>query len=281
MRQYLRACRLRIGSVGMLEKEYLGFRVTFKVEKNLESNPNTAAISIYNLSDTSRARIEMKDAICSLDVGYGDEFEQIFFGTIAKAFTKKVGPDLITEIECGDGEKAYQQAKIDLSFPPGATMQQVLDKVTASMREVVGGGVTSVKSFLLNQFKSFGTGAVFSGSAKDTLDSLTKSVGLEWSIQDGEIQFLETNAGTQEEQFVVNPSTGLIGSPGKIKAAAASGDTNGITFDMLLQPKLRPGRLIQIEAANVNGIFRVTKISHEGDNFGGTWLSKCEGYLPQ
>lgn len=279
--QFLRAARLRVGAVGTLEKEYVGFRVAFKIEKNLESNPNTSTISIYNLNESSRARLEAKDAICSLDVGYGEELEQIFVGNVAKAFTKKVGTDFVTEVECGDGEKAFQEAKVDISFPPGATMQQVLDKVASSFKSVTSGGVKSIKNFLLTQFKSFGTGLVLSGSSKDILDNLTKTAGLEWSIQDGELQFLEAGKGTLETAFEVSSSTGLIGSPGKIKAASVDGPQGGIEFQVLLQPKLRPGRLVKISSAGVSGVYRATKVVHEGDNQGGTWLTKCEAYLQQ
>ena len=277
--QFLRSARLRVGATGTLEKEYVGFRVTFKIEKTLESNPNTSTISIYNLSPDSRARFEAKNAIVSLDVGYGSELEQIYLGRVAKAFTRKIGPDFVTEIESGDGERAFQAAKVDLAFPPGATAQEVLSKVADTFKGVDGGGVKSIKNFLLGQFKSFATGFVASGSSRDVLDSLTKTCGLEWSIQDGQIQILEKGKGTLETAFEVSPSSGLVGSPGKVKASSAEGPQGGVEFSMLLQPKLVPGRLVRLSSAGVSGVFRIAKVVHEGDNQGGTWLSKCEGYL--
>jgi hypothetical protein len=155
----------------------------------------------------------------------------------------------------------------------------VLDKVAASLKSVPSGGVKSIKNFLVSQFKSFGTGLVLSGGSKDILDSLTKTVGLEWSIQDGELQFLEGGKGTLETAFDVSPGTGLVGSPGKVKSSTPTGPQGGIEFSMLLQPKLRPGRLVKISSVGVSGVYRATKISHEGDNQTGTWLTKCEAYL--
>lgn len=280
MRQFIRNARLRVGTKGTLEKEYVGFRLNFKFDKNLESSPNTGIINIYNLSQESREKFEAKNAICSLDVGYGNELLQLFSGNIAKATTRKSGIDRITEIELGDGEKAYQEAKIDLTFPPGATADQIIQKVAFSFKDVVSGGVNAIREFIIPKFKSYGTGVILSGTAKDILDSLTKTVGMEWSIQDGELQIIEQQKPTNDESVFLSPTTGLIGSPGKIKADAGKNiPDGGIEFQCLLQPKLKPGRLIEIESELISGVYRISKVTHEGDNFAGNWVSKCEAYV--
>ena len=37
-------------------------RVVFKIEKDTKPEPNKAEISVYNLNDESRAKVEKKDA---------------------------------------------------------------------------------------------------------------------------------------------------------------------------------------------------------------------------
>lgn len=280
-RQYLRQARLRVGANGLLENEFDGFRIVFRIEKSLNPTPNTSTISIFNLSKDSRTRFEAKGAICSLGVGYDGNVEQIFIGNIAKATTKKQGTDWITEIECGDGEKAFKEAKLDVSLPAGANAQDVLGKLGDAFKGVQDGGVTAVKDVLLTQFKSFGTGLVLSGSASEVLDSLTKTVGLEWSIQDGELQILEQDKALLGQAFVASASTGLIGSPGAIKTAGQDPQATegGIEFSMLLQPALKPGRQVRVESELLTGTYRVAKVNHEGDSHGGSWISKCEAYL--
>lgn len=278
--QFNRVARLRVGVSGTLEKEFIGLRTIFKFEKNLESNPNTGSISVYNLSETSRAKFEAKNAICSLDVGYGEKLTQIFKGNISKATTRKQGVDIITDIELGDGEKAYNEATIELSLPAGTTAEQALNKVTTSFQNVAFGGIDAVKSFIINGVKSYGKGITLSGNSKAIMDILTKTLNMEWSIQDGQIQVLEKNKPTMDVAFELTPETGLIGSPGKIKSDSGKNNPDGgIEFQCLLQPNLNPGRAIKIKSFAINGEYRITKVTHEGDNFSGNWLSKCEAYI--
>lgn len=280
-RQYLRSARLRVGGAGTLEKEFAGFRVSFTIEKSLSPTPNTSTILIYNLSKDSRTRFEAKEAICSLEVGYGDNLEKIFIGNIAKATTRKQSADWITEIECGDGEKAFREAKIDVSLPAGSNAQDVLGKLGDALLNVKAGGVTAVKNVLLSQFKTFGTGLILSGSASEILNQVTQGLDLEWSVQDGELQFLEKDKGLLGQAFVASASTGLIGSPGTIKVSEQDpkASDGGIEFSMLLQPALKPGRLVKIESQEINGTYRIAKVVHEGDSQEGDWISKCEAYI--
>ncbi len=278
--QFNRVARLRVGASGSLEKEFVGLRTTFKFDKNLEANPNTGSIIVYNLSESSRAKFEAKNAICSLDVGYGDKLTQIFKGNILKATTRKQGVDIVTEIELGDGEKAYTEATIELSLPAGTTAEQALNKVTSSFQTVAFGGVDAVKSFIVNSIKAYEKGITLSGNSKAVMDVLTKTLNMEWSIQDGQIQVLEKNKPTMDLAFELSTETGLIGSPGKIKSDnGATNPDGGIEFQCLLQPNLNPGRVIKIKSFAINGEYRITKVSHEGDNFQGAWLSKCEAYI--
>lgn len=278
-RQFLRSVRVRVGAIGTLEKEFTGLRVSFKLEKSIESNPNTGTISIYNLSLDSRSKFEQNNAICSLDVGYESSMYQIFTGNITRAATKKEGSDFITEVEVGDGDKALSEAKIDVSLPPGTTNKQVIDKLTASFKDIKSGGINSVKN-VVSQVISFGTGLVITGSSKDVLDNITKTSDLEWSVQDAELQIIEKDSATQETAISLSSSTGLIGSVGKIKSESGKNTPDGgIEFSCLLQANLKCGRLVDINSESVKGLYRITKISHEGDNLTGTWLSKCEAFI--
>jgi hypothetical protein len=80
---------------------------------------------------------------------------------------------------------------------------------------------------------------------------------------------------------VVTSETGLIGSPGRLKSdkqntAKETGD--GVEFQCLLNPKIKPGRLIKLESIGIKGTFKTVKVTHEGDNQGGSWLSKVEAF---
>jgi hypothetical protein len=39
---------------------------------------------------------------------------------------------------------------------------------------------------------------------------------------------------------------------------------------------LYPDGMVKIESESINGIFKISKLNHRGDFFGGEWITKCE-----
>ncbi|HEX5035073.1 MAG TPA: hypothetical protein VFW62_11380, partial [bacterium] len=50
----------------------------------------------------------------------------------------------------------------------------------------------------------------------------------------------------------------------------------GIEFQCLLRPSLLPGRRVRVDSDALKGVFKLTKVSHQGDNMKGDFLSECE-----
>lgn len=272
-----------------------GLRVKFRVTKSTESNPNTAEVDIYNLSESSMSLFQAKDSRVELQVGYkgvpagalggGPEMagngnvESVFIGNVSKAvpknekktakgkgknkFSQSVieGVDIITKVQLSDGENRYRNARLTKGFPPNASLNQVLDELTKSLGLAKGAreGVPSQK---------YANALTVSGLVRDHLSVLTKGNGLQWSIQDETLQILPKNGSTKDSIIVLSPSSGLVGSPQK--------SDKGIEFTSLMQPQIRPGRRVQIDSAFVKGIFIVKKVTHEGDSHEGDFHSKCE-----
>lgn len=274
-------------------KKIEGLRVKFRVIKTSESHPNTAEIDIYNLSENTQAILQAKDTRVELQVGYkglptngfagvlpgtgkGGNVETVFIGNVAKAvpknekgtgkkhrFTQTVveGVDIVTKVQVADGENRYRNSKLTKGFPPNTTLNQVLDELTKQLGLAKGSreGVPDQK---------YANALTLSGLVRDHLNTLTKGNGLQWSIQDETLQILPKNGMTTDSIIVLSPKSGLIGSPQKTD--------KGLQFSSLMQPQIRPGRRVQIEAAFVKGIFVVKKVEHNGDSHTGDFLSKCE-----
>lgn len=137
------------GAVNGIAVENL--RLRFKVEKTLEPNPNKAAVAIYNMSETNRSLAESKPIVSSSSDGgkiqtpgyllvdacyFADEdlqnkkkkppYENVFAGDISRVITRYEGADIITEFESGDGEKAFKDARADMTFGAGANFKDIL-----------------------------------------------------------------------------------------------------------------------------------------------------------
>lgn len=269
-------------------------RIQFKIEKTNESTPNTAEIKIYNLSEETRGLFEAEKSKIRLSIGYlglnpggtaglgfdsSSSVEVVVVGDITKVAHKKKkvtkeigqtdhvtrskveGVDLITTVEVADGDNRYRNSRLDKGYPPNARLRDIFNDLATALG--LGTGV-----FIGIPEKSYANGVALTGLARDSLNVLTKSNRLEWSIQDENLQIIPQGASTSDSAIVISSDTGMVGSPSKT--------SNGVEFDSLIQPALRPGRRVEVDSRLVKGRFKVRKVTHEGDSQRGEFLSKCE-----
>jgi len=256
-----RSSQVVFGPIGQNGKLVSGLRVKFKVEKTSESAPNKANISIWNLTLDSRTLSEQPGNIITLSAGYGGQLENVFVGDVQRALTSESGSDWVTDFECGDGENAYRDKNVDVSFGPGTGLSQILSTVGGKFG--LGAGE---QSGIPN--KSFQNGFVASGSIRSVLDQLTEGYDLEWSIQDGQLQIIKKKSTLSEESVLLSAATGMISSPKK--------KDKGLEIKSLLQPKFKPGKAVVVESKFIKGTFRILKVTHEGDTHGQEWYSTLE-----
>ncbi|MEW5803907.1 MAG: hypothetical protein AB1847_17570 [bacterium] len=264
-----------------------GLRIAFEIEKTSEPNPNTARICIYNLHPKHWPLLESKDNLTvTLEVGYGGNLEQIYFGDIKKSSfsnedaTKNnaapvtfstQGPDTVTTIEAASGIEAIQKATIDKSYTQGIDMKTPLVDVVNTFKEmggvIVDGALDFIKTGTFNS-KKIQTGLALAGSSSVNMDNLTGALGLEWSIQDKKLQIIPKDGKTTEDAVLLSPKTGLVGSPVRRE--------EGIEFTALIQPKIQPGRAVRIESMFINGDFRINKVRFNGDTHDNPWYCTAE-----
>lgn len=257
-------------------------RIKFTVDKTSEFNANKATITVFNISQETRNFLEKKDNIVILRAGYKDSISTIFSGDVLKGKNDRKGPDITTDLECGDGEIALRDAIVNIGLGPGATNTQIINAAIEAITSlsVARGFVESIPTVTFNQ------GFTYSGLAKSLLKDQLKQVGLEYSIQDGELCVFTHNKTDQQIAVEVTPETGLVGFPTK--------SAEGVDFTSLLNPYIRPGRAVKIESKQFQGAFgsqaavasnslvhsgavvRTRRVVHDGDTHEGTWLSKVE-----
>lgn len=98
---------------------------------------------------------------------------------------------------------------------------------------------------------------------------MSKANALEWSIQDETLQIIPKTESSSNVIIELDSNTGLVGSPSKT--------AKGVEFTSLIQPKIRPGVKVKIKSKILEGIFKVRKVTHDGDSHQGDFLTKCEG----
>lgn len=268
--------RTAIVTVDTIEIRALDF--DFEITKTLKPEPNTCSLTIYNLNEEHQAQLEElrpkgKDAKsgipCKLEAGYGETPSLLWLGDLRTVQTFREGTDWVTRLASGDGEKAWRHARISQSFGPKTPIDTALRAIARTLG--VGEGNLSKVVARLKQAGSatYPSGLVLHGAASRHLTELARSAGLEVSIQDGALQFLDRGKALAGSAIVLSAATGLLDSPSVDNEGVVSART-------LLIPDLAPGRIVQMEAERIKGAYRVEKCSWKGTTSGDEWYIDFE-----
>lgn len=281
MRLFKRIWRVTVGTLGLEQID-----VQFRVKKTLKPLPNTCELKIYNLTADHRKQIEQQASKGNvqfnpqkipvrIEAGYvdptsGPQLAQIFLGELRAGQTVRDGPEVVTELSTGDGEKEIATARLNVSFGPGTSIDQALREIVKVLGVNQGNINTAVNLLKAKGLVQFSVkGQVLKGNAADHLSDFCKGAGLEWSIQDGSVQILTLGQPLQGQALLLDDDHGLAGSP--------SVDSKGIlSFTALMIPGLRPGVLVSMNSENVKGGYRVVVVEYEGDTMGNDWYAKCQ-----
>jgi hypothetical protein len=269
---FSRRCALVLGGVRIPARGAAeGLKVEFRVEKTLEKDPNTLDLTVFNLSRESRAKAQAKGARLELLAGYADDVQLIFAGEIRSADHSLDGPNWKTKIQSGDGERAYSGARATESWGPGSKAKDVVAGFVDRMKVDPG-------NFLDAMFAdetTFEHGFAASGRCSSELDRVLGACGMQWSIQDGEMQVIRKGATNARPALLISPATGLIGSP-EIGTPEKQGELGSLKCKTLLRPGVRPGDPVQVVSEHASGAYRVEKLTHIGDTGGGPWYTELE-----
>lgn len=267
MKIFQRYIRLIIDTI-----DVTGLDAQFQVKKNLLPQPNTCELKVYNLNATHRAALEaLKVATISLEAGYEGGYSSLFLGDLRTSISTREGPDWVTSLGAGDGEKAIRTARVSASIKKGATTIDVV-KTIARALGVGEGNLSSAAQTLQASGISdlFSEGTILSGSASREMTHICASAGLTWSIQRGALQILHTKEALDNEALFISQDTGMIGAP--------TSDGKGVvTVKLLMIPDVFPGRKMVLEGQQTRGNYRIEEVVTTGDTAATDWYHEIKG----
>jgi len=281
-RLFDRRCRLVVGlpqtdysTVAPDAIEVDGLRVQFKVVKTDTKEPNTAEVSVWNLSPESRAIVSAKGSKLLVIAGYADTVRQVFTGDVRLVDHTRDGAHWVTKLQAGDGERAYLYAQASDSFKSGTPALVVAERL-ASLLGLDPGNLAGEVALAAVTFTQ---GYSARGRVSAELDRLLKGLGLAWSIQDGRLQVLAPGAAAPGATSIeISPTTGLVGSP-EHGSAPEKGKPAVLSVKSLLLPELRPGSRFSLVSESATGGYVASKVEHTGDTAGGEWYTTVEASL--
>lgn len=260
-RFYIRNVRATVDN-----KRYEGLRMAFQVVTSIRPEPNTAELTIYNLNKDSRTAVQKEKVPVLIEAGYNNEYAAIFKGYLRDASNTNRGTDWITTLITGDGDIAWRESRVKESFKKGAEIDKVIEQLFKRLGPSVDvrDALNKVKSGNFREgLTQFTRGTTLYGKTVEQLSKMMKSKGLEWFVDQGQIQVVERGKVLPTPDGKIQrltANTGLIGSP-------QVGEGKTIKITALLQPTFRLGTLVQVESDSATGNYRITKLTHSGDTY--------------
>lgn len=245
--------------------------VAFRIERDLKPEPSTAEIDLYNLTPDHRKQLQElpEDARVTLEAGYESGTSVLFRGDLTSAVTMRDGTDLVTRVIAGDGSAARRTARVSQSFAPNTPLPSVMGAITDAMGVDTGNVADIARAVLDGGRRLLEGGLTLSGNAASELTRLTRSSGLEWSVQDGRLQLLREGRALDGTAVLLSPDTGLIDAP-------ELDDKGQLRARTLIIPDLFPGRRVQVASEFVTGLFRVERAAYTGETNGEEWTIEID-----
>jgi len=250
-------------------------RVSFTIYKAIDPTSNSCRITIYNMAENTRNQIREIDDVITISAGYADDAgaKLMFTGDILKINHKVRAPDIISEVEAGDGAKTLRETRISISFREGAEVKSVLEDIASKLDITLRPLPDDIQGQYIHGFS-------FAGSAKEGLNKVTERIDLVWSVQNNELQILKRRAAIKLVPKQISYSTGLLEAPEKLTDLKANLEKDkpkpGYSLRMLLLPDVEPGQTVNIDAGLVSGLYRVDLVTHVGDNEGFDFITNLE-----
>lgn len=261
-----RVASITIGKAGEKGLKITGLHMTFKIEKTLGTSSNKAKISIFNLSERSRAILTQENAKIIIEAGTGRSVGIVFSGDVIDAVSKKTGQDIVTQVNAAEGHTAINAVKVDKTYPGGTNFRTIMEDLA---QEMISGGDVSIGNITSTLTAKTQNGIVVTGSAGESIEDIARQNGLSASIQNGEIIVVNKDDGYGGVGLVLSSETGLVGTPQKTK--------DGFNVDsLILGQALNPGRKIKVISNEISGIFAIQKANIDGSVFGGPWMTRME-----
>ena len=280
-RQWLRACSLVVADAGGQGLDLGELRVVFATKKGDTETPNSAEITVYNLSEATAGRMTREFTRVILQAGYEGNTGVIFDGTIrGTRLGRENGTDSWIEILAADGDQAYNFAVVNTTLAAGSLPG---NRVAACQKAFEEKGVSAGHQADLGG-RPLPRGAVMYGMARKYLRAESVTGDASWSVQDGKMMVLKRSGYLPGEAVVLTHETGLVGT--------AEQTNEGVKVRCLLNPRLRVGGRVKLDnksvqaaktelkasakrapALSADGFYRILKVEFSGDTRGNDWYA--------
>lgn len=256
-------------SVELSGKEAEPIYINGQVEKQLSTEPNRADVDIYNLSDSTAARINFRKPILTFEygkkidifAGYEDRAKKIFSGVVISAITSREGKNKITRIACRNIFYELMQLPINKSVAKGELKRIVILEILKDIGATIEGRALSVLNTRLGG-EIFKDATTLTGTAYNIINDINKGLL-------GVVTVYFDDIGTSFNPVGIPldiPSVIYDASLGQIKGTPKPTEI-GVDFTVPLDPDLKMSTPVILLSDTVNSFFGANILNVQSGRF--------------
>lgn len=274
MRLYKRDIRVLIGAdnTGV---EIKNLFIEFEVVKEAVATPGEGFVRVYNLNENTETRIKQKFEQVRIFAGYGENTGLIFNGDGRRVERDREELNRITTVTIGGNVSKITRARVNRSYEGQVTVRQIVTDALPSFN-------LDFDSVDVIPIAATQEDFAFSGRTSDLLKKILTPLNIYYYEVDGVVGFSVIGETPEQTSIVINEFTGMVGTP--------SITDEGVKVKMLLNHQLNVNALVQIQsevldrapnadaqnakASEQQGVYKITKLTHKGDNREGEFLTE-------
>jgi hypothetical protein len=259
-------------------------KIDFQVEKQISTEPNTANIDIYGLSDETAQKINFRKQILEvrygktikIKAGYRDREKKIFQGVVIGANTIRDGVEKITRIEARNLWFELQAKQVKKTAAQG---QPKADFIIGIIRDDIGAELPAESIKYITETlgnETFKDVTTYFGPARQVVDKISNNLlsKIIINFDDAGVNFQPIGIALDVPPLEYGPRTGLKGTPHPTET--------GLDFTVQLDNEARINRLVIVQSDTVRslndgGIYVIKKAIFAGVNRAdGPWETRYE-----
>lgn len=204
--------------------------------------------------------VKRGDVYVEIDGGYLPKPVRMFEGSAQWTRHYKTGPTWVTEMLVGDGLSTMMDGVARKSFPPGATLFEVVEYVIKTMGLGMGNVTEEALLAIVGPGQtSFTFGFTTLGESKWLLSSLIKDFNGEWFVDRGQAYIVKKGEPLPDPAVSVSFDQGLMHQPEPLEGGK-------VRIRSMFRPDIRIGRKVAVLRANFEGTYRAEVVSHRMNN---------------
>lgn len=295
------------GKTFTLQSESQGrdFRCSFQTQAQDGPTPETAIITIYNLSDSTMKGVVKELDQVILEAGYDNGRYGIIFNGIVKQYGRGHEENMTESylrIFAAHSDTIFRFGVSNNTLPAGSSSDDRSKAIQKDgLLKYYAGVQLGYQDSSKEPQKTY-RGSVQHGTTVDEMINESTRANMTWSIQDGKMVLVKNDGYVPGQVIDLNAETGLIGHP--------EITDNGISVTSLLNPAARVRGLVKLNNDSINwlgapgggnrvywpnaqtinvldmmssdGLYIILVRTHEGDTRGNPWYTHmtCQARAP-